>query len=205
MEAAQHPWRRYAALLGQVESIFRDQKERFGELITCKPGCDDCCRAPFRLTPVEAFSLRLALEAADRPLRRAIVRRAEKSRAGAERVFADLPADPALAAGEISRRRLKCPLLNSGGCDLYFARPVTCRLYGLPTSSRGASHTCPRSGFEPGTSYPTVNLDQVAARLEDISRALLAGAGLEIADMAPVTVARALTGRVPEDCRPPGD
>jgi len=70
--------------------------------------------------------------------------------------------------------RIRCPLLNEKElCDLYEYRPITCRFYGVPTAIGGAGHTCGKSGFKQGEKYPTVNLDAVHSKLQQISAELL--------------------------------
>ncbi len=70
--------------------------------------------------------------------------------------------------------RIRCPLLNKDNqCDLYASRPVTCRLYGIPTAIGGRGHTCGLSAFNTGESYPTVNLEQVHAKLHELSCEIL--------------------------------
>jgi hypothetical protein len=54
-------------------------------------------------------------------------------------------------------------------CDFYEYRPITCRLYGIPTSIGGIGHTCGKSGFVEGQQYPTVNLDIIQKKLYEIS------------------------------------
>jgi len=71
---------------------------------------------------------------------------------------------------DIAAERVRCPLLNDDEmCDLYEYRPITCRLYGIPTSIGGRSHTCGKSGFVEGKQYPAVNLDAIQKKLYDIS------------------------------------
>jgi len=73
----------------------------------------------------------------------------------------------------IGAERVRCPLLSEAqNCKLYAHRPVTCRLYGLPISIAGMSHTCGKSGFEEGKSYPTVYLEKIQQQLEQISMEL---------------------------------
>jgi hypothetical protein len=71
--------------------------------------------------------------------------------------------------------RVRCPLLDDDNrCDLYEHRPVTCRLYGIPSAYGGESRTCGHSGFTPGEQYPTVNMEQIHERLHALSRDLMA-------------------------------
>jgi len=55
-------------------------------------------------------------------------------------------------------------------CLLYDRRPLTCRLYGVPTAIAGAGHTCAKSGFVAGEKYPTVQMDALHDRLLAISQ-----------------------------------
>jgi Fe-S-cluster containining protein len=71
---------------------------------------------------------------------------------------------------EMAAERVRCPLLNDEDfCSLYENRPITCRLYGIPTSTNGISHTCGKSDFVEGKQYPTVNLDIIQQKLFEIS------------------------------------
>jgi Fe-S-cluster containining protein len=71
---------------------------------------------------------------------------------------------------EIAAERVRCPLLNEDDvCDLYEYRPITCRLYGIPTSTGGIGHTCGKSAFVEGKPYPTANLDIIQKKLYEIS------------------------------------
>ena len=78
-------------------------------------------------------------------------------------------------------------------CELYECRPLTCRFYGIPTAIGGQGHTCGLSGFQPGETYPTVNLDVINARLQEISAELvrdLKSRFVKLADMlVPVSTA----------------
>jgi Fe-S-cluster containining protein len=58
-------------------------------------------------------------------------------------------------------------------CYLYDNRPLTCRFYGIPTAIGGEGHTCGKSGFKKGEQYPTVNLDAVYNKLQQISAELI--------------------------------
>lgn len=87
-----------------------------GAWIACKPGCSECCRGPFPITQLDALRLRQGLaelQAVD-PLRAARVQ--ERARNAAEQMSDDDP----------------CPALDpeQGTCDLYAARPLTCRTFG---------------------------------------------------------------------------
>ncbi len=173
--------RRYLELVNHADEIFRAVAEAHPERIACKPGCDDCCSVYFELSLIEAFYLSAMFRrwapgaAAERILERA------RETAGAYR-----DARGALGAGagregrgprdledEASRVRIACPLKEMGRCALYEDRPITCRLYGTPEKIRGRVISCPKSGFDPGERYMTVDVDQIQRRLFEYSRDLL--------------------------------
>ena len=202
MAAAESVWEAYAGLLAQLQAVFSQVGRDYPDLVSCGRGCDDCCQAPFRVSLIEAVALNSGLAVLDRKTRREVLRRAQKGLERSEELFLDLPSDPQAAALALARQRLRCPLLTEAGCALYRLRPATCRLYGIPTQSGGQSHTCPRSGFEKGASYPTVDLEAVADRLADLSLDLARAGGLSGLALAPRTVARALGEDFPDKIRP---
>ncbi len=73
--------------------------------------------------------------------------------------------------------KMRCPLLDDEDrCLMYEARPITCRLYGVPTAIGGQGHVCGFSAFEKGRPYPTVHMDKMQARLEDLSKEIATAA-----------------------------
>jgi hypothetical protein len=73
------------------------------------------------------------------------------------------------AVNAASRLRIRCPLLEDSRCILYDDRPITCRLYGCPQKIGNRVVTCPRSGFQEGTSYSTIDVNEVQKTLTDFS------------------------------------
>ena len=88
---------------------------------------------------------------------------------------------------EVAEQKVRCPLLGPDDlCVLYEHRPITCRLYGIPTAIGEEAHTCHRSGFEPGQPYPTVQMAKLQDQLYVISHELGRGVGsrfTEVGDM----------------------
>ncbi len=174
-------FRRYEGLAAAADQAFERVRAAFGDLVRCRRGCADCCHALFDLTLIEALYLNRHFracfhgeerarieEAANRADRQAarIKRRARKQLDQGRSELEVLEA--------LGRERVRCPLLNDRDlCDLYPHRPLTCRFYGIPTAALGQGRTCGLSGFEPGTSYPTVLLDNVHAKLQELSAELL--------------------------------
>jgi Fe-S-cluster containining protein len=86
--------------------------------------------------------------------------------------------DPQMKSYALSKERLRCPLLDMNEeCTLYPFRPITCRVYGIPTAIQGTARVCGRAAFKKGESYPTFDLDGAYRALYQLSKELLAKAG----------------------------
>ena len=170
-------FQQYEDLVGQVELAFDKVKHEYNDCVKCKVGCADCCHALFDLTLIEALYIRSKFDdsfeeaaqqiilaranAADREIYK-LKRKAFKEHQGGK-------SDDEILE-ELAQKRVRCPLLNTGDqCDMYTARPITCRLYGIPTQIGEKAHCCHLSGFQPQQPYPTVKLDQIQQRLFQIS------------------------------------
>ena len=119
-----------------------------GAWLVCKPGCAECCIGPFPITQLDAWRLREGLAQLERrdPERAARVRR--RSRESVARL-ADFPGDLTtgiLDEDEEAEERFAClpdeeycPALDPEAltCDLYEARPITCRIFGPAVRSGG--------------------------------------------------------------------
>lgn len=151
-------------------------REKFPEEVCCKPGCVDCCHACFDVSLVEMVYIRQGLEKLrdDQTVTAEILRGALQAKNEIERhVVASKGPDGSMAYEGISQWRVKCPMLLDGhACAVYEFRPVTCRVYGLPTSIGGHGHVCGFSGFDKGKSYPTIKLDTIAGYLLELSKQL---------------------------------
>ena len=169
---------RYATLMREADAVFARVREQHDSCVTCHEGCSDCCHALFDLSLVEAAYLHDAFVRAFPvgPDRSALLERAD----GADRKIHSLKRKAFKAAKDggdtdailanLAAKRVRCPLLDENNrCALYAARPVTCRVYGIPTDIAGKAHVCGRSRFQPGASYPTVHLDAIRHRLSVLS------------------------------------
>lgn len=173
-----HIFVRYEQLRDGIGKIFQNVAAQHESCMGCKPGCSDCCNALFDLSLVEAMyineSFRKKFDYG--PERSAILERAsaiDRQLARLKRGFFQKE-KAGQAPGEIlasaSGARVPCPLLENNACLMYESRPITCRLYGIPTSIGGESHVCGFSRFEKGVSYPTVNLEKVQQNLAALSQ-----------------------------------
>jgi Fe-S-cluster containining protein len=171
----------YEALVKKADAAFERVKEAFPECVQCHRECADCCYALFDLSLIEALYINHRFrENFEGETRERLLEEANRTDRQLARIKRD--AAKALEAGrdesevleELATERIRCPLLNDENlCDLNPYRPITCRLYGIPTAIGGRGFTCGLSGFEPGKPYPTVHLDQIQARLQEISATLL--------------------------------
>jgi Fe-S-cluster containining protein len=128
-----------------VDAAVADAARRAGPWLLCAPGCTQCCIGVFPISQLDAARLRTGLAALDvaDPQRAAALRwRAQQSIA---RLVPDFPGDPQTGALDESQEALLedfandelCPALDpaTGLCDLYAARPMTCRVFGPPLRS----------------------------------------------------------------------
>jgi len=141
-----------AQLVQIVDAAVADAARRAGAWLKCAPGCMQCCYGVFAISQLDAARLRdglAALEASD-PARAAAVR--ERARAVRLRLAAEFPGDA--ATGGLDEGRAEefesfgndeaCPALDraTGLCDLYAARPMTCRVFGPPLRTEEGLGVC---------------------------------------------------------------
>lgn len=200
---------RYAVLRDEADAIFAHVAAQYPERVTCREGCSDCCHALFDLSLVEAMAVNAAFNAAfghGRERSEILARASEIDRSLTRhkremfRAEKDGEAPTAIMARAASLR-VRCPLLGPDDrCLLYAARPITCRLYGIPTEIGGQAHVCGFSRFDTGNSYPTVRLDRLQARLDALSREIAetVASRFELAEVY-VPLSMALLTRYDED------
>lgn len=174
-------FKKYEKLVAASDEAFNRVKNAHAECVKCAEGCSDCCLAIFDLTLIEALYINNRFKQAfDQPASADLLEKANRAdrqiakikRRAHEQLKAGRPEGEILA--DLARERVHCPLLNTRNlCELYEYRPLTCRFYGIPTAIGGAGHTCGKSGFKSGETYPTVNLDTIHARLQEISAELV--------------------------------
>jgi Fe-S-cluster containining protein len=130
-----------------VDAALSDAARKSGDWLVCRRGCTQCCYGAFPISQLDAWRLRKGLkdlESSD-PKRAAQVRwRAQQA---VQRLSATFPGDPktgilrededAEAAFEDFANGEPCPALDpeTGACNLYNARPMTCRTFGPPVRS----------------------------------------------------------------------
>lgn len=174
----------YEALCRTADEVFDRVKKSYPECVRCDQACADCCHALFDLTLIEALYVNRRfhekftgerkaqlLETASR-----IDRQIYRLKRDAYKKLREGQQSEAQILEKMASERARCPLLGADDlCVMYEYRPITCRLYGIPTAIDGKGHTCGKSAFAPGEPYPTVNLGNIQQKLYDISQQLVAG------------------------------
>ncbi len=141
-------------LIQITDATLLDATRRSGAWLACRPGCNSCCHGVFAISSLDAARLNEGvrqLRLSDPVRTSALATRLAVTQA---RLAAGFPGDittGVLATDEDSQARFEdfandepCPVLDpaTGTCDLYTARPMTCRIFGPPVRSADGLGTC---------------------------------------------------------------
>lgn len=128
-------------LLSSIVESMEEAVRRGGTWIACRPGCTQCCIGPFAITSLDAVRLRRGMDAlrTQDPVRAAQVQ--ERAAAYIRMIAPDYPGNAQTGALDDEDALpecmddVPCPALDpaAGTCDLYEARPITCRTFGPVT------------------------------------------------------------------------
>lgn len=138
-------------LIQIIDAASADAARRSGDWLHCRLGCTQCCIGIFSINQLDAVRLREGLAAleAEAPEKAAAIRR--RAAESVQRLKPDFPGNPATGQLDESDPRYEdfandepCPVLDpaTGACDLYAARPVTCRVFGPPIRSEDGIGVC---------------------------------------------------------------
>jgi Fe-S-cluster containining protein len=141
-------------LIQIVDSALAETTRRSGDWLVCRPGCTQCCIGVFPINQLDALRLRRGLADLEKrePQRADHVR--ERAREAVTRLSVDFPGDPVSgvldqredAAGRFAdfANEEPCPALDpeTGNCELYKSRPMTCRVFGPPVRSEDGLGVC---------------------------------------------------------------
>ena len=174
-------FKKYEALVSKTDVVFEQIKTKYPDEVKCKEGCSDCCHALFDLSLIEALYINYRFnEKFDGGEKNNLIKKANK----ADRQICKIKKDAYRSTQggkeedavieEVGQKRIRCPLLGEKNlCEMYAFRPIACRVYGIPQAIGGKGLTCGLSGFKPGESYPTLNLDKIHDQLMAISSDLV--------------------------------
>lgn len=135
-----------------VEAAAADSAQRSGHWLACAPGCTQCCVGVFPVTQLDAARLRSGLTELQlaEPARAAAVR--SRAHDAVARLAPEFPGN--VGSGILDPERSEefedfandepCPALDpaTGMCDLYAARPITCRVFGHPVRTTEGIGVC---------------------------------------------------------------
>lgn len=140
MDSLQSILANYRRLLAEIDAWFAACLRAAPQHIVCCSGCSACCRGLFDITLLDAFLLKADFDRLPEARRRPALARAETRLAELRRRWPRFQS-PYLLNGlpdeewtEMPEEdETPCPLLDDDGrCLVYAARPMTCRLHGLP-------------------------------------------------------------------------
>jgi Fe-S-cluster containining protein len=129
------------------DAALGDATKRSGAWLLCKPGCTQCCHGVFAMHQLDALRLQTGwIELAKQAPQRAehIQERARQFLAAYGDEFPGDVQTGILGTTNEEQERFEeyaneapCPVLDpeTGRCDLYDYRPMTCRIFGPPVRS----------------------------------------------------------------------
>jgi Fe-S-cluster containining protein len=141
-------------LIQIVDSALADATSRSGKWLACRPGCTQCCIGAFAINQLDALRLRQGLEDLEKHAPERAARILQRARESVARLSPEFPGDPIsglLHEGEEAEQQFAdfandepCPVLDpeTGLCELYESRPMTCRVFGPPVRSEDGLGVC---------------------------------------------------------------
>src|SRR6266481_5851160 len=142
------------ALIQIVNTAFAAAARCSGDWLVCRSGCTQCCIGVFPINQLDALRLRRGLADLERRAPQQASRVRDRARAAVARLSPDFPGNPVrgiLDESEDAAERFStfgndepCPALDleTGNCELYESRPMTCRVFGPPVVSEDGLGVC---------------------------------------------------------------
>ncbi len=134
-----------------ADSAFRADSQN-PSWIRCTTGCTQCCIGVFPISQLDAERLRHGLSALEHsdPARATALR--HRAADAVARLAPEFPGDPLTGILDPQQQERfedfandePCPVLDpaTGLCDLYTARPITCRVFGHPLRTAEGIGVC---------------------------------------------------------------
>ena len=147
--------------LVQITSkAFADAAQRAGKRLACRPGCTQCCEGTFAINALDVARLHTALRGMQVLAPELAESLQQRALAWIRQYGGGFPGD--LTTGligttedeqarfETFANEAPCPALNpdTGLCDVYEWRPMTCRVFGPPVQVEGGGLACCELCFE---------------------------------------------------------
>ena len=130
-----------------VDAALAEVARKSGDWLVCRKGCTQCCYGPFPISQLDAWRLRKGLndlESSDPKCAARVRKRAQQAVSDCQPLFLAIPETGILGEDEDAETAFAdfgndepCPALDpkTEACDLYDARPMTCRTFGPPVRS----------------------------------------------------------------------
>jgi Fe-S-cluster containining protein len=148
------PARKDKKLIQIVDAALADVTRRSGEWLVCRPGCTQCCIGVFSINQLDALRLRRGLADLEQRDPERASRVQQRARESVARLAPQFPGDPVsglLWEGDEAEQHFAdfandepCPALDpeTGNCELYESRPMTCRVFGPPVRTEEGLGVC---------------------------------------------------------------
>jgi Fe-S-cluster containining protein len=141
-------------LIQIVDAALADATRRSGEWLACRLGCTQCCIGPFAINQLDATRLGHGLKDLEHRFPKRARRVRDRARDAVQRLSATFPGNPLTGLLDESEQGQElfadfandelCPALDpdTGACELYESRPMTCRVFGPPVRSETGLGVC---------------------------------------------------------------
>lgn len=137
-----------------MDVALADAARRAGSWLACRPGCTQCCHGAFAINALDVARLQAGMHVlrAEDPARAAAL--VQRAKAWIAEFGPEFPGDAltgVLGTSDEDEARFEefandapCPALNpeTGLCDVYEWRPMTCRVFGPPVRMGDALGCC---------------------------------------------------------------
>jgi Fe-S-cluster containining protein len=175
-----------------VDAALVDTALRSGQWLVCRPGCTQCCIGAFAISQLDAERLRTGLRQLEEVNGERAAVLLERVRLSVARIESEFPGNPQTGILDDSPEAQErfadfandevCPVLDpvTGMCDLYAARPMTCRVFGPPVRSEdglGVCELCYHGASEEEIAACEMHLDTEALEA-DLTTTVEAATGL---------------------------
>lgn len=166
-----------AKLIQIMDAALAEAARKAGSWLACRIGCTECCMGPFPISAIDAERLRRGMAELEQRDSSRAARIRGRARAYMARLERDYPGDTVatVLAEEEAAEQEPCPALDpeTGACDLYAARPMTCRTFGPPIGFGGEAIAVCELCFQ-GASDAEIAACEVEVDLADLEESLVA-------------------------------
>jgi Fe-S-cluster containining protein len=126
------------SLTDTMVAVARQRVESEGRQVTCRKGCDACCRQMVPIAPEEAWALAAYLDGLPAGTSAPFLERFDRAAESLEEqgLLEPLRRRHELSAAQLEsldrayfKAQVACPLLEDGACRIHGVRPLVCREY----------------------------------------------------------------------------